>query len=425
MGPLRLWSPVILAPMAGVTDAPFRRLCRLYGESGLPAHLRPESAALPWVPQPVFPHSTGPALVNSAPQPQRGVDAPAGLYVMEMVTSRALVEGKAKTLDMLRPDPGERVRSVQLYGVVPEVMARATQILIERDLADHVDVNFGCPVPKVTRRGGGAALPWKKDLFHDLITAVIGAAEKTGAAYGRDIPVTVKMRIGIDNDHVTCVDAAQTAQNAGAAAVALHARTQVQHYSGKARWEWIARLKDALTVPVLGNGDIFSGADAALMMEETGCDAVVIGRGCQGRPWIFSEIVSALHGGEPAKGPTLGQVVSVIEQHARWMVETKGDEAHAMREMRKHIGWYLRGFPVGGRTRHDLVRITTLDGLHDVLAGLDHSQPFPLAAEGPRGRAGGEKIPHLPEGWLDSPYLTEQQKAQLHLTEAEGIADGG
>ncbi|MDK8300383.1 MAG: tRNA dihydrouridine synthase DusB, partial [Actinomycetaceae bacterium UMB1218B] len=278
VGPLRVWSPIVLAPMAGVTDVPFRRLCRQMGEEGLPDWLNPSSS-------------------NAQVTPEKGVDALAGLYVCEMVTSRALVEGNVRTLEMVRPDPAERVRSIQLYGVDPATMAQATSILIDRDLVDHIDLNFGCPVPKVTKKGGGAALPWKRDLFDDLVHAVVGAADRAGAAAGRDIPVTVKMRVGIDDDHITFLDAAKVAENRGVAAVALHARTQTQHYAGHADWTQIKRLKDAMRIPVFGNGDIFSGADAQRMMDETGCDAVVVGRGCQGRPWLFTDLTSTLMGG--------------------------------------------------------------------------------------------------------------------------------
>lgn len=403
VGPLRLWTPVVLAPMAGVTDAPFRRLCREFGEEGLPPALRPRDEG-------------GPALVP-------GVDAPAGLYVCEMVTSRALVEGNAETWRMVTPDPSERVRSVQLYGVDPAVMARATRMLVERDLVDHIDLNFGCPVPKVTRKGGGAALPWKRDLFADLVGAVVGAAQRASRGRSREVPVTVKMRIGIDEGHETFLDAGRLAERAGVAAVALHARTQVQHYSGRAHWERIAQLKDAVRIPVFGNGDVFGGADAVAMMRETGCDAVVVGRACQGRPWVFREIVRSLHGLPEVSGPTLAEVAGVLERHARWQVEAMGDEGRALREMRKHVGWYLRGFAVGGPTRHALGLVSSLQELHERLAALDLSQPYPSAAEGPRGRAGGEKTPHLPEGWLDSPVLTEAERAQLHLAEV-GVSGG-
>ncbi len=435
VGPLRLWSPVILAPMAGVTDAPFRRLCRRFGEEGLPQGLRPvdggrtgEDSA----------HEGGPALVDAdtdrgataaedsaaagAPW-TRGVDAPAGLYVTEMVTSRALVEGNAETLRMVRTDPEERVRSIQLYGVDPATMAAAVRLLVERDLADHIDLNFGCPVPKVTRKGGGAALPWKRDLFEDLLRAVVGAAEESGRAAGREVPVTIKMRVGIDDDHLTYLDAARTAQRCGVAGIGLHARTQAQYYSGHADWTRIARLREEVDVPVFGNGDVFSAADAQEMMERTGCDAVVIGRGCQGRPWLFRDLVAAAHGLPVPAGPSLREVAAVIETHARWCVEDQGEERRAMCEMRKHVGWCLRGFAVGGSARRDLNLVSSLEELHERLWALDLDQPFPASAEGARGRAGTPKVPHLPEGWLDSPCLSEAERSELHLAE-DGVSGG-
>ena len=280
MGPLRLWTPVVLAPMAGVTDVPFRRLCRIMGESGLPDHLRPTGIPS-WAAEP------GERATASSPQPPRDgageprhvaiprVDAPAGLYVTEMVTSRALVEENERTLEMVRPDPAERVRSLQLYGVDPAVMARAATMLVERDLTDHIDLNFGCPVPKVTKKGGGAALPWKRDLFADLVAAVVRACNEAGERAGREIPVTVKIRIGIDAEHETATDAALAAQKLGAAALTLHARTQNQHYAGCAHWDEIARLKELLDIPVFGNGDVFEAADALAMLECTGCDGIL------------------------------------------------------------------------------------------------------------------------------------------------------
>ncbi len=419
VGPLRLWSPVILAPMAGVTDAPFRRLCRLFGEHGLPTGLRPQDEASQRMMEPtadVVETLNGGTSV-------RGLDAPAGLYVTEMVTSRALVERNAETMRMVRTDPSERVRSIQLYGVDPRIMAEATRILVEEDLADHIDLNFGCPVPKVTRKGGGAALPWKRDLLEDLLRAVVGAADATGRAAGREVPVTMKMRIGIDDEHLTYLDAARIAQRSGIAGIGLHARTQAQHYSGRADWTAIARLRDEVSVPVFGNGDVFSGEDAVAMIDQTGCDAVVVGRGCQGRPWLFRDLVAATHGESIPAGPNLREVVHIIETHAAWTVEDQGDELHGMREMRKHIGWYLRGFAVGGPARRDLNLVSTLEELHERLGALDLDQGFPEAAEGPRGRAGGVKTPHLPDGWLDSPYLGEAERSQLHLAEL-GVSGG-
>lgn len=435
IGPLRLWTPVVLAPMAGVTDAPFRRLCRFFGEAGLPQALCPVDPARPGSGRAdgaVARDEAGAAVAagtsdcaGTADGARAGagspavprVDAPAGLYVTEMVTSRALVEEGARTLEMVRPDPVERVRSIQLYGVDPAVMGAAARLLVERDLADHIDLNFGCPVPKVTRKGGGAALPWKRDLFEDLVAAVVRAVEDAGAATGRWVPVTVKIRIGIDSAHETAMDAGLAAQRLGASALTLHARTQAQHYAGRAHWDEIARLKEALTIPVLGNGDVFEARDAMAMMERTGCDGVCVGRGAQGRPWLFRDIVAAYHGAPVPTGPALAEVAAVIERHAAWVVADQGDEARAMREMRKHMGWYLRGFAVGGAQRHALSMVSTLQELHDLLAGLDPDQPFPEAARGPRGRAGGERPPHLPDGWLDHPYLTDSERGRLHLAE--------
>lgn len=397
IGPISLWAPVVLAPMAGVTDVPFRRLSRQFGERGLPAQY-----------------------AKLLSQARRGVDAPAGLYVCEMITARALIENNERTRHMIAPDPEDRVRSVQLYGVDPRAMEQATRIIVTDDLADHIDLNFGCPVPKVTRKGGGAALPWKLDLFHDIVEAVVRAAREAD----REIPVTIKMRIGIDDEHETYLDAGRIAEDAGVAAVALHGRTQAQYYSGRADWDTIARLKETLDIPVMGNGDIFNASDARAMMEHTGCDAVVIGRGAQGRPWLFTDLVASLVG-ETVKvsKPTLGQVCDVIRQHAQLMVEHGRDEFDGMRNMRKHVGWYVRGFRVGGELRHDLGRVSSLAELDDLLARLDPNEPYPESAQGKRGRAGTARKPHLPEGWLDSRTL--DHTGRQDVAAAESYADGG
>ncbi|OKL49389.1 tRNA dihydrouridine synthase DusB [Boudabousia marimammalium] len=394
MGRLQLWVPVILAPMAGVTNAPFRRLCREAGEAGLSAELAAD-----------------------LPKAQKGIDAPAGLYVSEMITSRALVEETPETMRMITPDPTERVRSIQLYGVDPATMRQAAQMLCERDLADHIDMNFGCPVPKVTRKGGGAALPWKHELFAAIVQEVVAAAKPYG------VPVTVKMRTGIDDDHMTFERAALLAQDAGIDAVALHARTAAQHYSGQAHWDQIGRLVEMLDIPVLGNGDVFEADDAVNMMEDTGCAGIVVGRGCQGRPWIFTDLTAALAGSKQRVKPDLQTVAEMILEHADLMIAEFGSENRAMREMRKHISWYLRGYAIGGPQRHALHLVSTKQELQDRLDALDLTQAYPEAAQGKRGRAGGEKRPHLPEGWLDSPELNETQK--LQLADAEIDASGG
>lgn len=409
IGPIEVPTPVELAPMAGVTNASFRRLCRRYGEQVLPERLRPSQE--------------GPLEVDGR------LRAPAGLYVTEMVTTRALVERNDKTLAMVRTDPTERVRSIQLYGVDPVVAGQAVRILVEEDLADHIDLNFGCPVPKVMRKGGGAALPWKKDLLAAILRETVRASEAGVRAAGRDreVPVTVKMRIGVDEEHETYLEAARAARDAGIAALALHGRTARQHYAGQARWEAIARLKEATDLPVLGNGDIWSGEDALEMMRVTGCDGVVVGRGCQGRPWLFADIVAALHGSPERARPDLDGVIETIMEHGRLLAAEMGED-RGVRDLRKHVGWYLKGYPVGGRARGELMGVSTLDELDSALARmrerLPQSVPYPgPAVEGPRGRAGSPKRPHLPEGWLDSPYLTADER--VLLGQAESDASGG
>ncbi|WP_309232729.1 tRNA dihydrouridine synthase DusB [Actinotalea sp. JY-7885] len=374
IGPITVDVPVVLAPMAGVTNRAFRRLCREHG---------------------------------------------AGLYVAEMVTSRALVERTPESLRIIRHDPDERPRSVQVYGVEPTTVGAAVRMLVEEDRADHVDLNFGCPVPKVTRRGGGAVLPWKRDLFAAIVRAAVGAAAPHG------VPVTVKMRKGIDEDHLTYLEAGLTAQDAGVAAVALHARTAADYYSGTADWSAIARLKEAVTdIPVLGNGDIWSAEDALTMMRETGCDGVVVGRGCQGRPWLFADLAAAMRGSDVRVRPGLREVAGVVRRHAELMVEEFGDESKALRELRKHMAWYLKGYAVGGPLRAELALVESLAHLDELLGRLDLDQPYPgVGAEGQRGRAGSPKRPHLPEGWLDSRDLSDAFRRSLQ--EAELSVSGG
>lgn len=392
IGPIAVGTPVVLAPMAGVTNAPFRRLCREAGAAGLPEYRAAHLADSP---------------------------APAGLYVAEMVTSRALVERTPESMRIISHDAGEAVRSVQLYGVDPATVRAAVRMLVSENRADHIDLNFGCPVPKVTRKGGGAVLPWKSDLFGAIVTA---AAEETR---GTDVPLTIKMRMGIDADHLTYLDAARRAQDAGVAAIALHARTAADYYSGTAHWDAIATLKQEITdVPVLGNGDIWSAEDALAMVSYTGCDGVVVGRGCQGRPWLFTDLVAAFAGADLRVRPGLAEVAEVIRRHAVLMVEHFGTELKALRELRKHLSWYMKGYVVGGEVRRQLGLVSTLAELDERLDGLDLAQPYPgAAAEGPRGRAGSPKAPHVPEGWLESRAMDEAW-LQL-LAEAESSVSGG
>ncbi|HEY0119950.1 MAG TPA: tRNA dihydrouridine synthase DusB [Cellulomonas sp.] len=374
LGPLTVDVPVVLAPMAGVTNAAFRRLCR---ESG------------------------------------------AGLYVAEMTTSRALVEHNPEALHIVAFEPDERPRSVQLYGVDPATVGAAVRMLVTEDRADHVDLNFGCPVPKVTRRGGGSALPWKTDLYR----AIVAAAVREASPYG--VPVTVKLRKGIDDDHLTYLDAGRIARDLGVAAVALHARTTADYYSGTADWSAIARLKEALPdVPVLGNGDIWSAEDALAMVEQTGCDGVVVGRGCQGRPWLFADLAAAFSGSDERVRPSLGYVAGVLQRHATLMAAYFADEHRACRELRKHVAWYLKGYVVGGDLRARLAMVSSLAELGSLLAELDPDQPYPgPAAEGQRGRAGSPKTPHVPYRWLEDRELSDEFRAQLG--EAELSVSGG
>ncbi len=351
IGPYVSDTPVVLAPMAGITNAGFRRLCREQG---------------------------------------------AGFYVCEMITSRGLVERNPLTLRMIAMDADERPRSMQLYGVDPVAMGQAVRIIVERDLADHIDMNFGCPVPKVTRKGGGAALPYKRRLFESIVKA---AVDNAGSR-----PVTVKMRIGIDDERHTFLDAGRRAVDAGVAAVALHARTAAQRYSGTADWSAIARLRDALPaeIPVLGNGDIFSAADALAMVERTACDGVVVGRGCLGRPWLFGDLEAAFAGRPLPAPPHLDQVAATMRRHAVLLQEHMGTDK-GIRDMRKHIAWYLKGFPVGPEIRRNLGLVSSIDELDELLAQLDGAQEFPAEADGPRGRQGSPGRVVLPEHWLDDP----------------------
>ena len=370
-----LATPVVLAPMAGITNRAFRRLCR--------------------------------------------EQAPAALYVSEMITSRALVERNAETMRLIEHDADESPRSVQLYSVDPVTARAAARILVAEDRADHIDLNFGCPVPKVTRKGGGAALPWKRDLFRSIVAAVVAEGQS------RDVPVTVKMRMGIDDDHLTYLDAGRIAQEEGVAAVALHARTASQHYSGNARWEGISRLREVVTeIPVLGNGDIWSADDALRMVAETGCDGVVVGRGCLGRPWLFADLTAAFAGSPTRIQPTLGEVADTLRTHAAYLVEFYADESRGCRDIRKHVAWYLKGFPAGSSLRSRLALVTSLAALDELLAELDPDAPWPGAdAEGQRGRAGTPKRVALPDGWLDSPGLTAAQAALI--ADAEMDTSGG
>jgi nifR3 family TIM-barrel protein len=312
-----------------------------------------------------------------------------------MITSRGVVEGDEKTLSMLVFDPTEDLRSVQLYGVDPHHVSHAVAILAGEHGVGHVDLNFGCPVPKVTRRGGGAALPYKRGLLDRILRAAVDAAEPYG------IPVTMKTRMGIDDDTLTYLDAGRIAEEAGCAAIALHGRTAAQHYSGSADWGAIARLKEHVRIPVLGNGDVWEAADAVRMIDRTGADGVVVGRGCLGRPWLFRDLAAAFAGEPRPALPTLGDVSAMIRRHAELLADLMGED-RGVRDMRKHMAWYLKGFVVGQDVRAALGMVSSLAELDGLLARLDGDQPFPDSELGaPRGRQGSPRRVTLPEGWLD------------------------
>ncbi|MCQ4082007.1 tRNA dihydrouridine synthase DusB [Streptomyces sp. RB6PN25] len=397
ISPHTVWPPVVLAPMAGITNAPFRTLCREFSGGK-------------------------------------------GIFVCEMITTRALVERDTKTMRLIRFDAGEKPRSVQLYGVDPATVGRAVRMIADEGLADHIDLNFGCPVPKVTRKGGGSALPYKRNLLRSILREAVAGAG--------DLPVTMKMRKGIDDDHLTYLDAGRIAVGEGVAAIALHGRTAAQHYGGTADWSAIARLKEAVPeIPVLGNGDIWCADDAVRMMRETGCDGVVVGRGCLGRPWLFGDLVNIFEGlaeqgvarresprtesgGASTEGsggrrvgqarPTLKEVAGVMRRHAELLAEWLGDEQRGVIDFRKHVAWYTKGFAVGSRLRQRLAMASSLAELDEHLGALDLDQPWPQDAEGPRGRTAGTKRVVLPDGWLRDPYDCAAVSADAELDTSGG-----
>lgn len=356
IGPIEVDPPVVLAPMAGVTNASFRRLCRQFG---------------------------------------------AGLYVSEMLGARAIVEDHARTWQAAQFAADETVRSIQLYGIDPAAVAGAVRRLTDEGRVDHIDLNFGCPAPKVTRHGGGAALPFKWRLFESIVTAAIGAAGP--------IPVTIKFRMGIDAEHLTYLNAGRISEAAGAAAVALHARTAEQLYSGGAHWAAIGELKEAVTsIPVLGNGDIWEAGDALALVAQTGCDGVVVGRGCLGRPWLFRDLTEAFAGRPITPPPGLGEVAGIMIDHARLLVDQFGPD-RGLRSFRKHPAWYLNGFVVGGDVRRRLSAVRSVDEMDELMAGVDLEQDYPTeAVRSPRGHTHGPRPVKLPHGYLNDPDSLER-----------------
>jgi nifR3 family TIM-barrel protein len=348
-GAIKISPPVVLAPMAGVTNYPFRRVCREFG---------------------------------------------AGLYVSEMITARPLVEGSKKTLRLADFGPEESPRSLQLYGVDPYYVGEAVKRLITEGRVDHIDMNFGCPVRKVTSKGGGAALPLKPKLLANIVRAAVKHAE--------NIPVTIKFRMGVNDELLTYLSAGKIGEEEGCAAVALHARTAAQLYDGEARWEAISELKKAVkTIPVLGNGDIWEAEDALRMMRATGCDGVVVGRGCLGRPWLFRDLADVFAGREPQNPPNLREVVQILLRHAQLLAEWIG-EGPAIRAFRRHATWYTKGFRDSAGLRQHVTSVQTYDQLVHAFDTINLDQPFPPSAmRVPRGKSSGTQQVSLPEGYLD------------------------
>lgn len=367
--------------MAGVTNPPFRSLCRRFVTN---EPLR----------EPTSPNRLDGSESRLDAVGHRAAVSTAGLYVSEMITARALVEGNRKTLLLASFSPEEEVRSLQLYGVDPHWVAEAVRLLVGEGLIDHLDMNFGCPVRKVTCKGGGAAIPLKPRLLASIVRAAVAAAGS--------VPVTMKFRLGIDDEHLTFMEAGRIGEAEGCAAVALHARTAAQLYDGESRWEAIAELKAAVpSIPVLGNGDVWEAEDALRMMRTTGCDGVVVGRGCLGRPWLFRDLADVFAGREPRNPPDFGGVIDVMLEHARLLAAWLPEEV-ALRSFRKHGAWYTKGFPGGAALRERLMRVSALDELRQVLEGVDRSQPFPPEAmRVRRGKTGGTQRVVLPEGYLD------------------------
>ena len=349
-------APVVLAPMAGVTNRAFRAMCRSYG--------------------------------------------PDLIYVNEMVMCAAVLHRNDKTMRMMRFAPDESPRSLQLYGSDPDLIGRAVHQVCDEGLVDHIDLNFGCPAAKVTRKGGGAAVPARPRLLQAVVRAAVGAASPYG------VPVTAKFRMGLWDHLRTDVTTGQICADEGIAWIALHARTVEQHYSGEARWEAIGELKAAVPdIPVLGNGDIWEASDAVAMMRQTDCDGVVVGRGCLGRPWLFGDLITVLSGGEAPPSRSLGDVIDALGRHARLLTdhyEGFGGEEYAMRDFRKHTSWYLSGYPVGPAVRRELSQVSSLAELDDRLGRLDASTAIVEGGERiKRGHTNGPIKVALPDGYLD------------------------
>lgn len=306
-----LENNVILAPMAGVTDLPFRVLCREQG---------------------------------------------AGCVVTEMVSAKAVLYNNKNTRELLQIDPAERPAAVQLFGSEPDIMAEIAARL-EEGPYDYIDVNMGCPVPKIVNNGEGSALMKNPERAKEVLTAMVKAVKK---------PVTVKFRKGFNDLSVNVVEFAKMAESCGVAAVAVHGRTREQYYSGKADWDIIRQVKEAVRIPVIGNGDIFTPEDAGRMLKETGCDGIMVARGAKGNPWLFGRINHYLDTGEVLPGPSMAEIKAMILRHGRMLVQFKG-EGVAMREMRGHMAWYTKGMPHSATLRNEINQVETLEGFVELL----------------------------------------------------------
>lgn len=306
-----LENNVILAPMAGVTDLPFRVLCREQG---------------------------------------------AGCVVTEMVSAKAVLYNNKNTRELLQIDPAERPAAVQLFGSEPDIMAEIAARL-EEGPYDYIDVNMGCPVPKIVNNGEGSALMKNPERAKEVLTAMVKAVKK---------PVTVKFRKGFNDLSVNAVEFAKMAESCGVAAVAVHGRTREQYYSGKADWDIIRQVKEAVRIPVIGNGDIFTPEDAGRMLKETGCDGIMVARGAKGNPWLFGRINHYLDTGEILPGPSMAEIKAMILRHGRMLVQFKG-EGVAMREMRGHMAWYTKGMPHSATLRNEINQVETLEGFVELL----------------------------------------------------------
>ncbi len=314
IGSVTLDNPLILAPMAGVTDLPFRLLCREQG---------------------------------------------AGLLCMEMVSAKAIYYRNKHTEKLLEIDPGEHPVSLQLFGSDPDIIADMAAQIEERPF-EILDFNMGCPVPKVVNNGEGSALMKDPALAEEILRKMVKAIQK---------PVTVKIRKGFDDDHVNAVEIAKIAEDCGVAAIAVHGRTRQQYYSGKADWEIIRQVKEAVSIPVIGNGDLRSAEDVLRMKEQTGCDGFMIGRGAQGNPWIFAQILHKLETGEDLPRPTIEEVAAMVLRHARMQIEVKG-EYIGIREIRKHAAWYTAGYRNSSKLRGQINEVTTYEDLERLFQKL-------------------------------------------------------